>query len=224
MKKLIFFLLCSFAFNYYGSSQNVTKSTDQSFNLPASKQVDLNLKFASTIKVTSWSRNELGLKTIITASSDELRKLHEVDVKEGKVLQIETGYTMKSMKNNDYECWSCNEENGEHCKCLEVSYEIHLPPGAELKLESISGDIEIDGFEGETQAKTTSGYVDLGLDSGANRNLSFKSVTGEIYTDFDVTLDKDSSPWSKKLTASLNGGGGLISLETISGDIFSRKQ
>ena len=224
MKKLIFILVCTSALCCPGFGQNITKATDQSFKLPSSKQVALNLKFASTIKVTSWSKNELGLKTIITASSDDLRKLHEVEVKEGNVLQIETDYAVEGMKKYDQQCWGCNEESGENCTCLEVSYEIQLPSSAELKLETISGDIEIRDFEGKTQAKTISGYVDLGLSTRANRDISFKSVTGEIYTDFDVALDKDSSPWSKKLNASLNGGGGLISLETVSGDIFFRKE
>lgn len=224
MKNLLLIIACIGVVTSFSFCQNTTKATEQSFKLPVSRQVDLNLKFASTIKVSSWSRNELGLKTIITASNDDLRKIHEMEVKEGSVLEIETGYAMEDMKKQDYHCWSCNEDRDENCKCLEVSYEIQLPENAELKLETISGDIEIKGFEGKTQAKTISGYVDLGLHSGANRDLSFKSVTGEIYTDFEVALDKDSSPWSKKLNASLNGGGDLISLETVSGDIFFRKE
>ncbi len=212
-------LVLSFCF-----AQNVTKENDDNFKLPASKQVELNLKFASSIQVSTWNRNELGLKTIITASSEELRKIHQMEVSEGSTLKIETDYDMEDRKNKKYNCWSCNEDRDKDCQCLEVSYEIMLPANAALSLETISGDIEIKDFKGITKAKTISGYVDFGLNTRASCDLSFKSVTGEIYTDFDLTLDKDSSPWSKKLNTSLNGGGDLISLETISGDIFFRKE
>ena len=206
--------------------QNTTTENEQTFALPASQQVDLNLKFANEIKVISWGQNKVGIKTKITSNSDELRKLHTMEVLEGKVLQIETGYDMESRKEKDreYSCWSCNEDREEDCQCLEVSYEVMLPNNAELRLETISGNIEIRGFEGKTWAKSISGFVDLGLPSRANRNLINESATGEIYTDFDVTLDEDSSPWSKKINTSLNGGGDLISLETVSGDIFFRKE
>lgn len=207
-----------------GYCQNTNTETEKTFPLPSSKQVELNLKFASTIKVSSWNRNEVGLKTIITASSDELRKLHQMEVMEGSTLKIETGYNMKDRKEKDYNCWNCEEDKDDNCQCLQVSYELMLPNNAALSLETISGDIDIKGFKGKTKAKTISGFVDLGLSSQTRCNLSFKSVTGEIYTNFDVALDEDSSPWSKKLNASLNGGGDLITLETISGDIFFRKE
>jgi len=54
--------------------------------------------------------------------------------------------------------------------------------------------------------------------------LKFRSVTGEIYTDFDIELDENSSAYAKKLSTEINGGGAqLLSLETVSGDIFFRK-
>lgn len=207
-----------------GFCQNTTTENEHTFKLPTSKEVDLNLKFASDIKVTTWNRNEVGIKTKITASSDELRKVHQMEVTEGSTLKIETGYDMEDRKDKKYHCWNCDEDGGEDCQCLEVSYEVMLPNNAALTLETISGNIDIKGFKGKTKAKTISGFVDLGINAQTSCNLSFKSVTGEIYTDFDVTLDKDSSPWSKKLNASLNGGGDLIALETISGDIFFRKE
>lgn len=224
MKKYSLIFVLSSAFLVFGFCQNTTTEAERTFKIPSSEQVELNLKFASDIKVTSWNRNEVGLKTVITASSDELRKLHQMDVSEGNILKIETGYDMKDRNDKEYNCWSCDENKDKNCECLQVRYEVQLPNNVALTLETISGDIDIKGFKGKTKAKTISGFVDLGLSANANRNLSFKSVTGEIYTNFDVTLDNDSSPWSKKLNTSLNGGGDLISLETVSGDIFFRKE
>ena len=61
------------------------------------------------------------------------------------------------------------------------------------------------------------------------RWLSVSAGTGEksnavAYTDFDLSLDKKSTAFSKRLNTAINGGGPLIALETISGDIFLRKK
>ena len=69
-----------------------------------------------------------------------------------------------------------------------------------------------------------SGYVDVSLAAIHQTRLKFRSVTGEIYTDFDIELDENSSAYAKKLSTDINGGGDrLLSLETVSGNIFFRK-
>jgi hypothetical protein len=54
-------------------------------------------------------------------------------------------------------------------------------------------------------------------------NLNFKSVTGEIYSDFEVKRDGKSTSYSKHLNAPLSGGGNRVALKKVSGDIFFRK-
>lgn len=226
LKKSLFFLVLSF-FAIAAIAQFPTKVLEDSYSLPAGKAVDLNLKFAREIKVNTWNRNELGIKTILTLSDASLQKYYTSEVREGSdALHIETGYAFdEKMKNNkNFECWNCNDEDGRPgCICLEVSYELMLPADARLTLETISGDIEIRGLNGPIRAKSISGFVDVALSARNQSSLRFRSVTGEIYSDFDVELDKNSTSYSKRLTTSINGGGAEISLETVSGDIFFRK-
>ena len=92
-----------------------------------------------------------------------------------------------------------------------------------MELNSISGGIEIKGYRGAIRAKSISGFVDFSSPSSQGLDVAFKSVTGEIYTDFDMKLDEGSTAWSKRLNRSVNGGGKKIALETVSGDIFFRK-
>lgn len=188
----------------------------------------MNLKFAQDIKVTVGSGNEVQLKTYVKATNEEIAKYHIIEVTEGSErLNIETTYEFPKDENRKRnQCWSCNNENwnGRECLCLETRYEVVVPAGAAVSLETISGDIEIKGLPSEIYAKSISGFVDLALQSNAKADLSFKSVTGEIYSDFDVKLDGKSTSYSKRLNAPLNGGGARVALETISGDIFFRKQ
>ena len=110
------------------------------------------------------------------------------------------------------------------CYCLRIDYEITLPAGTSLALETISGDIEIRGHNGPLRAKTISGFVDIDRLLSTAADLEFKSVTGEIYTDFDIKLNDNSSAYSKKVAASLNGGGSSVKAESVSGDIYFRKR
>lgn len=204
-------------------AQYQTKVAQENFPLKGSKKASLNLKFAHHILVKEWDKVELGLKTTITFSDPALAEKHKMEVdKSGESLEIETTYEWEKNKGNNFHCWNCNEPS-QACVCLESSYEVYVPKGASLTLETISGDIEIINVGGDIRAKSISGWVDVSMNPRGAADLHFKSVTGEIYTDFDVKLDKNSSSFSKKLNTSINGGGSALALETVSGDIFFRK-
>lgn len=206
-------------------AQYPTKTIENTYRLPSNKRVEMNLKFASHIQVGVWNRQEVGLKTILMRSDASLDSIHQVTVLEqGDRLSIKTDYVFDKKNGEQYHCWNCDgNPTDKNCICFRVSYEVLLPADANLELETISGDIEIRGLRGPIRAKTISGFVDLALDSRASSSLSFKSVTGEIYTDFDLTLDNGSSAYSKRLNKPINGGGPAISLESVSGDIYFRK-
>jgi hypothetical protein len=200
-----------------------TKTTEQSFAVPASKTATMNLKFAKNIKVQSWDKNEIVLKTTFTYQDDDFEKWYEQKVdKSGNTLEIETGFkNMENRKNQDYNCWGCNNDG---CYCLEFTYEIFAPAKVLLEIETISGDIEVPAWNGAIKAKSISGFIDVALNPKSSKALHFKSVTGEIYTDLEaVKLDNNSTSYSKKINTNLNGGGDLVQLQTVSGDIFLRK-
>ncbi|MFN7119662.1 MAG: DUF4097 family beta strand repeat-containing protein [Saprospiraceae bacterium] len=229
MKNLLLTFIVIFCAVLFSNAQEYYQTTlNNSYKLPASKKVSLNLKFAQDIKVTVGSGNEVQLKAYVKATNEEIAKVHTIEIEQGsEQLSIETDYKFpKDEERKRNQCWSCDNKNweGRECLCLEVRYEVVVPAGASVHLETISGDIEIKGLPSEIYAKSISGFVDLALQPNAKADLNFKSVTGEIYSDFDVKLDAKSTSYSKRLNAPLNGGGARVALETISGDIFFRKQ
>ncbi len=204
------------------------KIEEKTFAWDAGRSAKLNLKFASNIQVSSWDKPELYLKTIITYEKEAHLKIHQMEIQEmnGQLI-IETDYVKGFFKNRRHTCWSCDEQDKNEygdCTCFKLEFEIIMPKGANLALETIAGNIELKDVEGPVKAKSISGFIDLGMETTMASNLYFKSVTGEIYTDFDIDLDKSSSAFNKRLTAALNGGGAAIDLETVSGDIFFRKK
>lgn len=227
MNKIIAsFCLLVFSVNLLFAQQQ--KVEEKTFAWNSNRSAKINLKFASDIKVSSWDKSELLLKTIITYEKEAHLKIHQMEIQEmGSQLIIETDYAKNFFKNKKHTCWSCDEQDKNEygdCTCFKLEFEIMMPKGADLALETIAGNIELKNIKGPVKAKSISGFIDLGLEESLASNLYFKSVTGEIYTDFDIELDKSSNAFNKRLTTALNGGGAAIDLETVSGDIFFRKK
>lgn len=220
-----------------GHAQNMPANAN--YAMPAGKKAVLKLPYAHSITVKAWDKAELQFNTVIRTNKEELKDIHTVDVQDGsESLRIATDFK-KDFKWGKMSCGWCSEcdsiqktgtsplqpdSSAGPCVCYRVDYEVMLPPGTALEIETISGNIEAKGLTGAVKLKTISGFVDIGRKPTVAADLSFHSVTGEIYTDFDIALDKKSSAYDKKVTTSLNGGGSDVYAETVSGDIFFRKQ
>ncbi|CAN5746181.1 hypothetical protein BH24BAC1_BH24BAC1_03980 [soil metagenome] len=97
---------------------------------------------------------------------------------------------------------------------------------------STSGNITV-RFANVRQEKPSSlsnisGFIDVAMPANAKANLKLKSITGEIYTDFDLGLKKGPNDLQRiggghNVEGSTNGGGVEINLKTISSDIYVRK-
>lgn len=98
---------------------------------------------------------------------------------------------------------------------------------------STSGDMEITMDElsqmGPTSISLVSGFIDISLPESSAANLFLSSVSGEIYTDLDIQIAGSREDnmrrlgGGRKIEGTLNGGGVEVSLKTISGDIYLRK-
>lgn len=97
-----------------------------------------------------------------------------------------------------------------------------------LNVSSVSGDVKLNGLGGSAvEAKTVSGDVDLSWPPAQAAELSLKSITGEVYADPAVSFTnlKAKSYVGYQLHGSYGQGGGpLVKLESVSGDVFFRKQ
>ncbi|UYZ62825.1 DUF4097 domain-containing protein [Hymenobacter weizhouensis] len=99
-----------------------------------------------------------------------------------------------------------------------------------LVANSTSGDLAVRFSEvpdAPTAVSLISGKLDVTMPASTKANLALRSISGEIYTDFDLnprpTPDGLNRVGGQTITVPLNGGGPKLSLHTISGDIFVRK-
>lgn len=97
-----------------------------------------------------------------------------------------------------------------------------------VNVRSVSGDVKLKGLSGSSiDATTVSGDVDLTWSPAQAAELSLKSITGEVYADPAVSFTnlKQRSYVGYQLHGSYGSGGGpLVKLESVSGDVFFRKQ
>ena len=106
-----------------------------------------------------------------------------------------------------------------------------------IRLLNVSGSVVANTISGNIQVKfgatptepsavsSVSGNVDVTLPAPAKISLSMRSISGEIYTDFDLSLGGSGlhHVGGQTVEGRANGGGTTLSLKTISGDIFVRK-
>jgi hypothetical protein len=201
-------------------SAQETRTETLTFDKPGSGEVVLDLKFAGNIVVKASPSNKVVLNKIITSRNQDDDVLVE-DISEGSTLRYAMTYKEQSMRNKDYNCWSCDQPG---CYCFRINYEVLLPKGTNLNLETISGDIEIEQIDGPVRAKTISGFVDISMPARISANVRAKTVTGEMYTDFEqLSLTENSNAFNKKMNSTIGSGSTKVELESVSGDIFIRK-
>jgi hypothetical protein len=97
-----------------------------------------------------------------------------------------------------------------------------------VNVRTVSGDVKLKQVSGSAiEAVSISGDVDLSWPPAKAAELSLKSISGEVYADPAVSFSnlKQRSYVGYQLHGSYGTGGGpLVKLESVSGDIFFRKQ
>ena len=99
-----------------------------------------------------------------------------------------------------------------------------------LVLSTISGNIDID-FNGLNKDKplsiaSVSGEIDINLPANAAVDLEMSTISGKMYSDFEFPDDKNKMKrvGGSTFNAQLNGGGVNLKINTVSGNIYLRKQ
>lgn len=95
-----------------------------------------------------------------------------------------------------------------------------------VRAKTTSGDVSYDGTidpSGRYELTSNSGDVHLHVPRDANAQLTVSTYSGEIVTDFPITLKPGAhdigAVTSKKFTFDIGGGSARITAETFSGDV-----
>lgn len=98
-----------------------------------------------------------------------------------------------------------------------------------LVLSTISGSINVTltsvSKENPTSIASVSGDIDVSIPAGIAANLELSTISGNMYSDFDIEIPKGSMKrvGGNSIKTKLNGGGGDLKITNISGNIYLRK-
>jgi hypothetical protein len=211
------------------------KIIEKSLPVTANQAVNLNLKFGDSIQVRYWDKPTMSIRIEALINNGKLND----------ALVVTTGSTAGEVSvNTDFDkamieegkpedcpgkhhSWSTERNGKRYAICSTINYEVYLPRQAQLKVETISGNIDIKGATASVSAKTISGYVDMNWPRAKGANLAMKTITGEVYSDLDIAFKskKEKHPIvGYLLEGTVNGGGPSVRLESISNDIYLRQK
>jgi hypothetical protein len=208
--------------------------------------VSMNFQISDSIRIIMWNKNEVYVKSTIDVNDNQNNDDYKEAFDEaatsvnitGKLhtncnnyrrrkraadSAHRSGETSNNRSNDDDDnCCSCN------CGCeTNIVHEVYIPENTDFSVETINGNIIISGNAAGIRAKSISGYIDLTMAPQKAAALRMQTISGTMYSNFDLggTNGLRRQVGGRTVDAQLNGAGGkAVDLETISGDIFFRKQ
>lgn len=234
-RKTRYFGLLITALLLAGTIRAQSRVIEKTFDADRNERVELNLKFGETIVVKGWDREEVSFRATAVINSGKLNDALLVNYYDDQGgIRIDVDYDeeiIKEGKRTDcpdrgFSTYTRNNGQG-YVVCSRIVYEIMVPRESNLRLETISADIELNALAGPINAKSISGFVDLSWPRQQGADLSLKTVSGEAYSDLDnlrFLNRREKAPLvGYELRGTIGDGGKRVRLESVSGDLFLRK-
>ena len=214
---------------------NITsqKLIEESMPLKETQGVTLKFDFADNIVFKTWDKNEVKVNVSVDINNNEDNDVYHLTVEETPTGNIRFEEEIEDMERLQKRQQAYDKDGNElYTTCtvdLDIFYEVTIPADARISLETISGSVEGKELTGELDLSSISGDIDITYPAAGKADLEFKTISGEMYTDFDFSRNKEESRYkhhyfNSKFEYELNGGGKDIELSTISGNIYFRKR
>jgi hypothetical protein len=228
MKKTLFALLF-LGLILPGRAQKVI---EKHMDFSAGGLISMDFQVSDSIHIVTWNKNEVYIRSSINVNDNQDNEAYRMNFDQsgkgvmirGK-LKLEEGRGCRTFDNGD----TSDKRRGNCCCCCrsEIIHEVYIPEDADFSVETINANIVITGKTGAVRAHSISGFIDLAVAPGRAGSLDMRTITGTMYSNYDLPSDthRPRHVGGGSVSAELNGGKGKrIELETISGDIFFRKQ
>lgn len=188
--------------------------TDKHISFNGKQSVNLDIQIADSIDIETWNKNEVWIAASVNINENKDNNAYQISFDEsGNEVAVKGNFKKDYFKDKEKNC--CNE--------TEIYWKVFIPENIPLNVETINANTTITGKTGVLKIKTISGFIDLSVPESKNADVKFSTITGTVYTNHSLDVHRQSKSLPEKFSHKLNNGGDLISLETISGDIFFRK-
>ena len=160
------------------------------------------------ITLRTWSRDEVRIEAERAATSEEALDDIEIDIEgEGREVRVKTRYPKRKS-------WFAGGNRGK------VDYEVTVPRGADVRLKTVNGHVDVEGLTGDLQVESVNGGLELADLEG---EVQARTVNGGIHAGFDRVPGE-----GKHRFKTVNGGievslpegtGGRLKAKTVNGGI-----
>ena len=192
--------------------------------------VSMNFQISDSIHIITWKKDEVYIRSSIDVNDNQNNDDYKMVFDEtGSTVNVsaklETDNIRRSGKdstnNNNCCCCWCNNYR------TKIFHEVYVPENVDFSVETINGNIIIAGNTAEIRARSISGFIDLAIAPDRKAEVKMHTISGTMYSNIDLLPANRhiKQIGGGSISAQLNGGGSKsIDLQTISGNIFFRKE
>lgn len=240
MKNLVFFIGITLSLCNVNAQKNITEN----YSTIGINEVSINLKFAKSIELKNSFDNKIKIEGIININDN--KKNNEFSLKESKVentLKIKSDYGNTFDKTNNVTVTSSKDceksKSYVNCNIVITKYVVYVPKNVDLKIKSITGNVNTSNYNGNLELdlvsgditikkhskkmnlKTVSGDIDVIV---ADASFKAETVTGMVYSNLDIQFENAKQIVGSKIQGTIKNGNASLKMVTVSGDVFLRKQ
>ncbi len=195
------------------TSAKAQMTTEKHIDFSGKESVDMNIQIADSINLHTWNKNEVFVTASVNINDNKDNDGYVVSFEEdGNSIVINGKFKDQYFKEKDNCCTKTN-----------IYWQVFIPEKTPFNIETINGNITIDGVTDKICAKSISGFIDLAVTADRKADIKFSTISGTIYTNHELVTESRYSGIPTVIRQNLNNGSSPVTLETISGDIFFRK-
>lgn len=239
---------------FSGSISYAQSVLTERYEVSGKQVIQLQFDDASIIKVEGWNETYISIEASVSINDNtqnDAYTFEETSVNGAKkitgflkdkeklprVIRIKIGEEIFTFNTDDWnspeihQFYKDHGEDGISWKSHGISWDIYLtirlPKQNDVVISSKHGIIELDNLSGNIEANSIHGGVDLVVNSGMKSKINAITKWGNIYSNVDLNIDKESSSDKKwnHIVASINGGNGnSIKLESKHANIYLRNK
>lgn len=218
-KHILFALLC------IGSlATSAQKIIDKHIAFSPKDFVAMNFQISDSIRILTWKKDEVYIHSSIDVNDNQDNDDYKMVFEEsGKMVNVSARLETENIRRR-------SKDSGNNCCCCcnyktHIIHTVYVPENVDFSVETINGNITIIGNTAEIRAKSISGFIDLAIAPTRKADLKMHTITGTMYSNIELPASRRIKQiGGGSVNAELNDGGKPIVLETISGDIFFRKE
>ena len=202
------------------------KIVEKHLNYSPNGFVTMNFQISDSIRIITWKKSEVYVKSSIDVNDNQDNDAYKMEFDEaGSNINVRgkletNGIRRRGKDSGNCCCCYCNYNN------TKIIHEVYIPENAGFSVETINGNIVITGNTAEIRAHSISGFIDLAIAPDRKAEVRLHTISGTMYSNLDLPATSRGirHVGGGSVSADLNGGGKSIDLETISGNIFFRKE